>query len=115
MNYFRFYFIPLGKILMLSLPSFSQRFPTVFSYLAKFLGNLDPQYESLFGGHDVNNEPIGKLDGNEREFPSNISICSDVKDLSQKILRYLKTAQRSIALPVGEVMLNRKERSYVFR
>ena len=34
----------------------------------------------------------------------------DVKDLSQKIVRYLKTSQRSIALPVGEVMLNRKER-----
>jgi len=76
MNYFRFYFVPLG-----------------FSYLAKFLGNLDVQYENLFGLNDFNSENI------------------DVKDLSQKIVRYLKTSQRTIALPVGEVMLNRKDRS----
>ncbi|CAF1538563.1 unnamed protein product [Adineta ricciae] len=66
---FRFYFVPL-----------------VPSYLAKFLGSLDPQYEVLFGNH----EP------------------SDVRDLSQKIVRYLKTSQRTLSLPVGEVMLNRK-------
>ncbi len=34
----------------------------------------------------------------------------DIKDLSQKITRYLKTSQRTLALPVGEVMLNRKGR-----
>jgi hypothetical protein len=75
MNYFRFYFIPL-----------------VFSYLAKFLGSFDSQYETLFGGIDLSNEMI------------------DIKELSQKITRYLKTSQRTFALPVGEVMLNRKGR-----
>lgn len=37
----------------------------------------------------------------------------DIKEFSQKILRYLKTSQRTLALPVGEVMLNRKGRLYV--
>jgi len=32
----------------------------VFSYLAKFLGSLDSQYELLFGGIDLINENIGK-------------------------------------------------------
>ncbi|CAF0761314.1 unnamed protein product [Rotaria sp. Silwood1] len=75
MNYFRFYFVPL-----------------IFSYLAKFLGSLDSQYESLFGGTELSNEAI------------------DIRELSQKITRYLKTSQRTLALPVGEVMLNRKGR-----
>ena len=34
-----------------------------------------------------------------------------MKDLSQKITRYLKTSQRILPLPVGEVMLNRKGRT----
>ncbi|UJR10473.1 hypothetical protein I4U23_014677 [Adineta vaga] len=74
MAYFRFYFIPL-----------------VFSYLAKFLGSLDPQYEILFGGSN--------------DFYHTVA---DIRDLSQKINRYLKTSQRTLSLPVGEVMLNRK-------
>ncbi|CAF2923840.1 unnamed protein product [Rotaria sp. Silwood2] len=73
MAYFRFYFVPL-----------------VFSYLAKFLGSLDSQYETLFGNNESSNE------------------ISDIRDLSQKITRYLKTSQRTLSLPVGEVMLNRK-------
>ncbi|CAF3351472.1 unnamed protein product [Rotaria sp. Silwood1] len=73
MAYFRFYFVPL-----------------VFSYLAKFLGSFDSQYEALFGGNESSNE------------------ISDLRDLSQKITRYLKTSQRTLSLPVGEVMLNRK-------
>ncbi|CAF1542700.1 unnamed protein product [Rotaria magnacalcarata] len=73
MDYFRFYFVPL-----------------VSSYLAKFLGSLDSQYETLFGGHDSSNEVL------------------DVRDLSQKITRYLKATPRTLSLPVGEVMLNRK-------
>ncbi|CAF5120708.1 unnamed protein product, partial [Rotaria magnacalcarata] len=60
------------------------------SYLAKFLGSLDSQYETLFGGHDSSNEVL------------------DVRDLSQKITRYLKATPRTLSLPVGEVMLNRK-------
>jgi hypothetical protein len=32
----------------------------VFSYLAKFLGSLDSQYESFFGGIDSSNENSGK-------------------------------------------------------
>lgn len=67
----------------------------VFSYLAKFLANLDSQYESLFGNIDSTNETL------------------DVKDLSQKISKYLKISQRTLSLPVGEVMLNRKGKSYV--
>jgi len=67
----------------------------VFSYLAKFLANLDNQYESLFGNIDSTNETL------------------DVKDLSQKISKYLKISQRTLSLPVGEVMLNRKGKSYV--
>lgn len=66
--------------------------PLAFSYLAKFLSSLDSQYELLFGGTDSSNENI------------------DIKDLSQKITRYLKTSQRTLSLPVGEVMLNRKGR-----
>jgi hypothetical protein len=79
-----------------------------FSYLAKFLGNLDSQYESLFGGNDAPTDVLGKTNGgvNDRESQSHL----DVKELSQKMTRYLKTSQRTIALPVGEVMLNRKER-----
>ncbi|CAF3503250.1 unnamed protein product [Rotaria socialis] len=73
MDYFRFYFVPL-----------------VSSYLAKFLGSLDSQYETLFGGNDSSNEVL------------------DVRDLSQKITRYLKATPRTLSLPVGEVMLNRK-------
>ncbi|CAF4094328.1 unnamed protein product, partial [Rotaria sp. Silwood1] len=61
-----------------------------FSYLAKFLGSFDSQYEALFGGNESSNE------------------ISDLRDLSQKITRYLKTSQRTLSLPVGEVMLNRK-------
>jgi GTPase SAR1 family protein len=34
----------------------------------------------------------------------------DLRELSQKITRYLKTSQRTLSLPVGEVMLNRKEK-----
>ncbi|CAF0812884.1 unnamed protein product [Adineta steineri] len=75
MNYFRFYFIPL-----------------TFSYLGKFLGSLDSQYESLFSAMELSSELI------------------DIRELSQKITRYLKTSQRTLALPVGEVMLNRKGR-----
>jgi hypothetical protein len=33
---------------------------TVFSYLAKFLANLDAQYELLFGANDFNNDNIGR-------------------------------------------------------
>ncbi|CAF2375695.1 unnamed protein product [Rotaria sp. Silwood2] len=62
----------------------------IFSYLAKFLGSLDSQYETLFGNNESSNE------------------ISDIRDLSQKITRYLKTSQRTLSLPVGEVMLNRK-------
>ena len=35
-------------------------FCLVFSYLAKFLGSFDSQYEALFGGIDISNEMIGK-------------------------------------------------------
>ncbi len=35
-------------------------FCLVFSYLAKFLGSFDSQYETLFGGIDISNEMIGK-------------------------------------------------------
>ncbi|CAF4415151.1 unnamed protein product, partial [Adineta steineri] len=63
MNYFRFYFIPL-----------------TFSYLGKFLGSLDSQYESLFSGMELSSESI------------------DIRELSQKITRYLKTSQRTLAL-----------------
>ncbi|CAF1015127.1 unnamed protein product [Rotaria sordida] len=73
MSYFQFYFVPL-----------------VFSYLAKFLGGLDSQYEILFGSNESTNE------------------ISDIRDLSQKITRYLKTSRHTLSLPVGEVMLNRK-------
>ncbi|CAF2381474.1 unnamed protein product [Rotaria sp. Silwood2] len=66
--------------------------PLTFSYLAKFLGSLDSQYGLLFGGTELSNETI------------------DIRELSQKITRYLKTSQRTLALPVGEVMLNRKGR-----
>ena len=34
-----------------------------FSYLAKFLGNLDSQYESLFGGGDAATDVLGKREG----------------------------------------------------
>ncbi|CAF0721890.1 unnamed protein product [Rotaria sordida] len=66
--------------------------PLTFSYLAKFLGSLDSQYGLLFGGIELSNEMI------------------DIRELSQKITRYLKTSQRTLSLPVGEVMLNRKGR-----
>ncbi len=36
--------------------------------------------------------------------------CLDIRELAQKITRYLKTSQRTLALPVGEVILNRKGR-----
>ncbi|CAF0993592.1 unnamed protein product [Adineta ricciae] len=66
--------------------------PLTFSYLAKFLASLDSQYELLFGAVESSNEAI------------------DIRELTQKISRYLKTSQRTLALPVGEVMLNRKGR-----
>ncbi|CAF4535767.1 unnamed protein product, partial [Rotaria magnacalcarata] len=66
--------------------------PLIFSYLAKFLGSLDSQYGSLFSSMESYSEMI------------------DARELSQKITRYLKTSQRTLALPVGEVMLNRKGR-----
>jgi hypothetical protein len=31
----------------------------VFSYLAKFLGSLDSQYETLFGSNELSNEISG--------------------------------------------------------
>jgi hypothetical protein len=37
---------------------------------------------------------------------------SDIRDLSQKITRYIKTSQRTLSLPVGEVMLNRIGKLY---
>ncbi|CAF3542862.1 unnamed protein product [Rotaria socialis] len=66
--------------------------PLIFSYLAKYLGSLDSQYGSLFSSMESSSEMI------------------DARELSQKITRYLKTSQRTLALPVGEVMLNRKGR-----
>lgn len=37
----------------------------------------------------------------------------DLRELSQKITRYLKSSQRVLSLPIGEVMLNRKGKLYV--
>lgn len=80
----------------------------VFSYLAKFLGSLDSQYASLFGSIESPNDITGK---NKIIFNGKVLIyCLDVKEFSQKITRYLKTSQRTLPLPVGEVMLNRKGR-----
>ncbi len=78
--------------------------------MAKFLGSLDSQYELLFGGIDLINENIGKkiFYWKEKNLVFNYL---DIRELSQKITRYLKTSQRTLALPVGEVMLNRKGRS----
>ncbi len=48
-----------------------------------------------------------------REEISFFLIDLDIRELSQKITRYLKTSQRILSLPVGEVMLNRKGKLYV--
>ncbi len=80
-------------------------FCLVFSYLAKFLGSFDSQYEALFGGIDISNEMIGKKIFQQIKKVKFDDL--DVKELSQKITRYLKSSQRTFALPVGEVMLNR--------
>ncbi|CAF0850023.1 unnamed protein product [Didymodactylos carnosus] len=79
MAYFRFYFIPL-----------------VSSYLATFLGSLDPQYHSLFG-------EISSSANESSQLP-------DIRELVQKVNRYVKTSQYTLSLPIGEVMLNRKGR-----
>lgn len=91
----------------------------VSSYLAKFLGSLDSQYEILFGGNDSSNEVSGNF--KNIQYMNRIFICSivlfnlDVRDLSQKITRYLKATPRTLLLPVGEVMLNRKGKLYVLK
>lgn len=72
------------------------------------MSNFDAQYESLFGGIDVSNEPIGKANFEQEKQKTLCGGFLDVKELTQKIMKYLKTSQRTLALPVGEVMLNRK-------
>jgi len=88
----------------------------VFSYLAKFLGSLDSQYETLFGSNESSNEMSGNRNNRYRKrnfLFFSIFIKLDIRELSQKITRYLKTSQRTLSLPVGEVMLNRKGKLYV--
>lgn len=84
--------------------------------MAKFLGSLDTQYETLFGTIDSSNENIGKkifVFCSQEKHGIFLFFLIDIKEFSQRIIRYLKTSQRTLALPVGEVMLNRKGRLYV--